>query len=33
MIPKLELGEIIQIASKEATDMAKAEKFLNLIRG
>jgi len=32
MISKLKLGEIIRIASKEATDKAKAEKFLTLIR-
>jgi hypothetical protein len=32
MISKLKLGEIIRIASQEATDIAKAEKFLNLIR-
>lgn len=31
-ISKLKLGEIIRIASQEATDIAKAEKFLNLIR-
>ncbi len=33
MISKLKLGEIIRIASQEATDIAKAEKFLTLIRG
>jgi len=32
MISKLKLGEIIRIASQEATDIAKAEKFLTLIR-
>ncbi len=32
MISKLKLGQIIQIASKESTDKAKAEKFLTLIR-
>jgi hypothetical protein len=32
MISKTDLGKIISIASKEATDIAKAEKFLNLIR-
>lgn len=32
MISKLQLGEIIRIANQEATDNAKAEKFLNLIR-
>lgn len=32
MISKLKLGEIIRIASQETTDVAKAEKFLNLIR-
>ncbi len=32
MISKLKLGEIIRIASKEPTDIAKAEKFLTLIR-
>jgi len=33
MISKLKLGEIIRIASLENTDVAKAEKFLTLIRG
>lgn len=33
MISKSKLGEIIRIASKENTDIAKAEKFLTLIRG
>lgn len=32
MISKMKLGEIIRIASKETTDIAKAEKFLTLIR-
>lgn len=32
MISKLKLGEIIRIANLEVTDIAKAEKFLNLIR-
>lgn len=32
MISKLKLGEIIRIASQEPTDLAKAEKFLTLIR-
>jgi hypothetical protein len=32
MISKLKLGEIIRIASQESTDIAKAEKFLNLIQ-
>ncbi|HNV50195.1 MAG TPA: hypothetical protein PKH57_04545 [Bacteroidales bacterium] len=32
MISKLKLGEIIRIASQEATDISKAEKFLTLIR-
>lgn len=32
MISKTKLGEIIRIASKEATDIAKAETFLKLIR-
>lgn len=32
MISNLKLGEIIRISSQEATDIAKAEKFLNLIR-
>ncbi len=32
MIPKTNLGEIISIASNETTNIAKAEKFLNLIR-
>ncbi len=32
MISKLKLGEIIRIASQKATDIAKAEKFLTLIR-
>jgi hypothetical protein len=33
MISKFKLGEIIRIASQEKTDIAKAEKFLTLIRG
>ncbi|HPC38765.1 MAG TPA: hypothetical protein PLF21_05595 [Exilispira sp.] len=33
MISKKELGEIIKIASKEKTDIERAEKFLNMIRG
>lgn len=33
MIPKLKLGEIIKVASNEKTDLEKAEKFLNLLRG
>jgi len=32
MISKLKLGEIIRIASQETTDIAKAEKFLTLVR-
>lgn len=32
MISKLKLGELIRIASQEPTDIAKAEKFLTLIR-
>jgi len=32
MISKMKLGEIIRIASQANTDIAKAEKFLNLIR-
>ncbi|MHB1680808.1 MAG: hypothetical protein ACYCTB_09940 [bacterium] len=32
MISKTDLGEIISIASKETTNIAKAEKFLTLIR-
>ncbi|NLJ82684.1 MAG: hypothetical protein GX330_06120 [Bacteroidales bacterium] len=32
MISKLKLGEIIRIANQENTDIAKAEKFLTLIR-
>lgn len=32
MISKIKLGEIIRIASQEPTDIAKAEKFLALIR-
>lgn len=32
MISKMKLGEIIRIASQETTDIAKAEKFLSLIR-
>lgn len=31
MISKTKLGEIIRIANKETTDVAKAEKFLSLI--
>lgn len=33
MVSKVKLGEIIRIASTENTDIAKAEKFLTLIRG
>lgn len=33
MISKVKLGEIIRIANQEQTDIAKAEKFLTLIRG
>ncbi|MFY9362186.1 MAG: hypothetical protein WAO94_02275 [Dysgonamonadaceae bacterium] len=33
MIPKTQLGKIIGIANQESTDVAKAEKFLTLIRG
>ena len=32
MLPKAKLGEIISIASKEETDILKAEKFLSLIQ-
>lgn len=32
MLSKQKLGELITIAGKEATDIAKAEKFLTLIR-
>ena len=32
MMPKLQLGKIISIANEEKTDVAKAEKFLSLIR-
>jgi len=32
MLPKAKLGELITIASKESNDIAKAEKFLTLIR-
>ena len=32
MMSKLKLGEIIRMASQEATDIAKAEKFLSLIQ-
>ena len=32
MLSKVKLGELIQIANKETTDIAKAEKFLTLIR-
>jgi hypothetical protein len=32
MISKTELGKIIEVASQENNDIAKAEKFLNLIR-
>ncbi|MDP2302329.1 MAG: hypothetical protein Q8N03_07895 [Ignavibacteria bacterium] len=32
MISKLKLGEIIRIANQETTEIAKAEKFLTLIR-
>ncbi len=31
MISKLKLGEIIRIASQEATDIAKAEKLFNIL--
>jgi hypothetical protein len=33
MISKSKLGEIIRVANREDTDEAKAEKFLQLIRG
>jgi len=33
MLSKEKLGEIIRIASKETTDITKAEKFLSLLRG
>lgn len=33
MSSKAKLGEIIRIANQEQTDIAKAEKFLILIRG
>jgi hypothetical protein len=32
MISKVKLGEIIQLSNKESDDIAKAEKFLTLIR-
>jgi len=32
MIPKLELGRIIRISSQEKTDIARAEKFLDLLQ-
>lgn len=32
MLPKSELGNIIKIASQEITDVARAEKFLSLLR-
>lgn len=32
MVSKLKLGEIIRIASQETSDIARAEKFLTLIR-
>jgi len=32
MVSKKALGEIIIISSKEKTDIARAEKFLTLIR-
>jgi len=32
MISKTDLGKLIKIAGKEPNDVAKAEKFLNLIR-
>ena len=32
MISKTDLGEVVSIASKETTNIAKAEKFLTLIR-
>jgi len=32
MTSKAKLGEFIRIASQEPTDIAKAEKFLTLIR-
>jgi len=33
MMPKDRIGEIIRIANQEETDIGKAEKFLQLIRG
>ena len=33
MIPKIKLGEIIELADKESTYEKKAEKFLELLRG
>ena len=33
MMPKDRIGEIIRIANQEVTDIGKAEKFLQLIRG
>ncbi len=32
MVSKPKLGEIIRIANQEITDVAKAEKFLQMIR-
>ena len=32
MVSKQNLGELISTANKESTNIAKAEKFLNLIR-
>ena len=33
MLPKSDLGKIIKISGQETTDIARAEKFLSLIRG
>ncbi len=33
MKTKMELGKIIEIANKEATYKAKAEKFLQILKG
>jgi hypothetical protein len=33
MISKVKLGKIIKILAEEKTEIAKAEKFLALIRG
>ncbi|MDX1959392.1 MAG: hypothetical protein SFU98_12515 [Leptospiraceae bacterium] len=33
MLPKSDLGNIIKISSEESNDVARAEKFLSLIRG